>query len=227
MPAEGWTNPAFDASSWATDTAPFSDRRRCTAPTRTATSVCRPSGNTDFPIGGSIFLRNSFALPAYAWGLHLTGTIDNYASLWVNGSSYGSANGGSCSTGDISVDVPNASLQRGATSNLVAVNASDDGSTATYFALQATYGAIAFGNQPVETQQNSPITDGSGPIRVTITPPAGGAAVPDGTESRPHAPGDLGHREALGRHGLHLRRRRDLPESRGVGSGPVPARRHE
>ena len=102
--------------------------------------------------------------------------------LWVNGSSFGSASGGSCSAGDISVDVPNANLQRGATSNLVAVNASDDGSTATYFALQATYGAIAFGNQPVETQKNTPLTDGSDPIRVAITPPAGGAAVPDGTE---------------------------------------------
>jgi hypothetical protein len=66
-------------------------------------------------------------------------------------------------------------------SNLVAVQASDSG-VATYFALQATYGAIAFGNQPVETQKNTPITDGSGPIRVAITPPAGGAAVPDGTE---------------------------------------------
>ena len=117
------------------------------------------------------------------WGLHLTGTIDNYASMWVNGSSYGSAAGGDCSTGDISVDVPSADLQRGDTSdNLVAVNASDDGSTATYFALQATYGAIAFENQPVETQQNTPLTDGSGPISVAITPPAGGAAVPDGTE---------------------------------------------
>jgi hypothetical protein len=57
-----------------------------------------------------------------------------------------------------------------------------DSGVATYFAMQATYGAIAFGNQPVETAKNTPITDGSNPIRVVITPPAGGAAVPDGTE---------------------------------------------
>jgi hypothetical protein len=177
-----WMTPGFDASSWATDAGPFSNTSPvyCAGPYGSA--GLPTTGNSDFPIGGSLFLRNSFVLPAYAWGLHLTGTIDNYASMWVNGSSYGSASGGSCSTGDISVDVANADIQRGATSNVVAVNASDDGSTATYFALQATYGAIAFGNQPVETQQNSPITDGSGPIQVNITPPAGGAAVPDGTE---------------------------------------------
>ncbi len=178
---DGWMNPGFDASEWATDSGPFSNTTPVYCADAYGSAGLPTTGNSDFPIGGSLFLRNSFVLPAYAWGLHLTGTIDNYASVWVNGSSFGSANGGSCSTGDISVDVPNASLQRGATSNLVAVNASDDGSTATYFALQANYGAIAFGNQPVETQQNSPITDGSGPIRVTITPPAGGAAVPDGT----------------------------------------------
>jgi len=180
-PAAGWMNPGFDASSWATDTAPFSDRTSvyCAGPYGTA--GLPTTANTDFPVYSTLFLRNTFALPADAWGLHLTGTIDNNASVWVNGTSYPGASGGSCSTGDINVDVPSASLTRGATSDLVAVQASDSG-VATYFALQATYGAIAFGNQPVETQKNSPITDGSGPIRVTITPPAGGAAVPDGTE---------------------------------------------
>jgi len=179
---EGWMNPGFDASEWPTDAGPFSN----TSPVYCAGSYgaagLPTTGNSDFPIGGTLFLRNSFSLPADAWGLHLTGTIDNSASVWVNGSSYGSASGGGCSTGDINVNVPNASLTRGAASDLVAVQASDDGSTATYFALQATYGAIAFANQPVETQKNTPITDGSGPIRVTITPPAGGAAVADGTE---------------------------------------------
>jgi hypothetical protein len=179
---DGWMNPGFDASSWATDAGPFSDTSPVYCAGDYAGAGLPTTGNSDFPIGGSIYLRNSFVLPADAWGLHLTGTIDNYASVWVNGTSYGNATGGNCSVGDISVDVPSATLQHGAASNLVAVNASDDGSTATYFALQATYGAIAFGNQPVETQKNSPITDGSNPISVAITPPAGGAAVADGTE---------------------------------------------
>ena len=177
----GWMNPGFDAISWATDAAPFSDTSPvyCSGPYGDA--GLPTSANTDFPINGSLYLRNTFSLPADAWGLHLTGTIDNNASVWVNGGSYGSASGGSCSTGDISADVPSSALQRGATSNVVAVNATDSG-VASYFALQATYGAIAFGNQPTETQKNSPITDGTGPIRVTIAPPAGGAAVADGTE---------------------------------------------
>jgi hypothetical protein len=174
--------PGFDASSWATDAAPFSNTTPvdpCAGPFGDAGLPI--TGNTDFPVDGTIYLRKTFALAADAWGLHLAGTIDNDESMWVNGTSYGSASGGSCSTGDISVDVPSASLQRGANTNLVAVQASDSG-TATYFTLQATYGAIAFGNQPAETQKNSLITDGSNPISVTITPPAGGAAVPDGTE---------------------------------------------
>ncbi len=181
-PDSGWMNPGFDASSWATDTAPFSNTTPvyCSGPYGQA--GLPTTANTDFPVDGTLYLRNTFFLPADAWGLHLTGTIDNNASVWVNGGSYGNASGGSCSTGDISVNVPSAVLQRGVTdSDLVAVKASDSG-VATYFALQATYGAIAFGNQPVETQENSSITDGSAPIRVTITPPAGGAAVPDNTE---------------------------------------------
>jgi hypothetical protein len=181
--ASGWMNPGFNASGWATDTGPFSNASPVYPCAGSYHDAGLPTtGNSDFPIGGSLYLRNSFSLPDDAWGLHLTGTIDNVASVWVNGTSYGTANGGSCSTGNINVDVPSASLTHGETSDVVAVNASDDGSTATYFALQATYGAIAFGNQPVETQQNTPLSDGSGPISVTITPPAGGGPVPDGTE---------------------------------------------
>jgi hypothetical protein len=178
---DGWTDPAFDASSWATDAAPFSDSNPvyCAGPYGDA--GLPTSGNTDFPVGSTVYLRKSFSLPADAWGLHVAGTIDNDESLWVNGTSYGSASGGNCSVGDINVDVSNADLQRGATTNVAAVQASDSG-VATYFTLKATYGAIAFGNQPIETQKNTPITDGSNPISVAITPPAGGAAVPDGTE---------------------------------------------
>lgn len=180
-PGDGWTNPAFDTSSWAADTAPFSDSSPvfCAGPYGDAGLLT--SGNTDFPVNGTIYLHNTFALPASAWGLHLAGTIDNDVSLWVNGTSYGSASGGNCSVGDINVDVPSSSLQRGANTNLVAARASDSG-TATYFDLQATYGAIAFGNQPAETAKNTAIVNGANPVQVTITPPAGGAAVPNGTE---------------------------------------------
>jgi hypothetical protein len=180
-PGAGWMNPGFDASGWGSDTGPFSDSTPVFCSDAYSAAGLPTDANTDFPVNGTIYLRKTFSLQPDAWGLHLAGTIDNDASLWVNGSSYGTASGGDCSVGDISLDVSNADLQRGAASNLVAVQASDNG-TATYFALRATYGAIAFGNQPVETQKNSPITDGSGAIRVTITPPAGGAAVADGTE---------------------------------------------
>ena len=106
--AGGWMNPAFDASSWATDAAPFSDRSPVYCGDAYGAAGLPTSANTDFAVNSSLFLRNAFSLPADAWGLHLTGTIDNDASVWVNGSSYGSASGGNCSTGDISVDVPSA-----------------------------------------------------------------------------------------------------------------------
>ncbi len=177
----GWTNPSFDASSWATDTAPFSDSSPvyCAGPYGAAGLLT--TANTDFPVYSELGLRKAVSLPADAWGLHLTGTIDNNASVFVNGTAYGSFNGGNCSVGDINVDVPSSALQRGLVPNLVAVDASDYG-VATYFDLQATYGAIAFGNQPAETAKSTPITNGGNPVQVTITPPAGGGAVPDGTE---------------------------------------------
>jgi hypothetical protein len=120
-------------------------------------------------------------LPANAFGLHVAGTVDNYAWVYANGNYQGYVSAGSCAAGTIQFDVPNSELAHGS-SNLIAVRAEDDGNTASYFDLQATYGAIQFGNQPIETQKASPLTDGSGnPIQVTITDaegdPVSGATV--------------------------------------------------
>ncbi len=163
-PVGAWYAPTFDASSWATGAAPFGN-----TPGHPSYCPSFPEANTYFQLGSTIYLRKSFTLPANAFGLHVVGTIDNNADVWVNGTHEGASPilSGSCDVGAIDLPVPNSGLNLGG-SNLVAVQAVDHG-VASYFDLQATYGAIQFANQPVETQKGSPITDGSGPIQVTIT----------------------------------------------------------
>jgi hypothetical protein len=80
----GWMNPGFDASSWATDTAPFSDTTPVFCAADYGPAGLPTTANTDFPVGGTILLRKTFTLPADAWGLHLAGTIDNDEYLWIN-----------------------------------------------------------------------------------------------------------------------------------------------
>ena len=168
--APDWYSAGYDETGWTLGAhAPFGYGTACTQ---------NSTQQTLFPLGSTIYLRKSFPLPANAFGLHVVGTIDNYADTYVNGSYHDYTSSGSCATGAISFDVPASSLNPGG-DNLVAVKARDDGSTASFFDMQATYGALQFGAQPTETQKGSAIAPSP---TVTITPAAGGAAIPDGTQ---------------------------------------------
>jgi hypothetical protein len=175
-PGATWnSDPGFDTTGWTLGApAPFGQGE-----------CAQNSGDrSGFPLGSTIYLRKSFTLPANAFDLHVAGSIDNYADIWVNGTHEGGSpiSDGNCHSGGIDVDVPNGPLDHGG-SNLIAVRAQDDDTGSTFFDMQATYGAIQFANQPAETQKASPITDGSAnPVEVTITPPAEGGPIPDGTE---------------------------------------------
>ena len=121
----GFEQPAFDDSSWgAPQTAPFAENED---------SVCPgvfPPPNTDFPVSGTIYLRKTFALPENAFGLHIVGSVDNIADVYVNGHLEAHVEDGGCryfgdGHGDgIDIHVPNSDLVPGGT-DLVAVKASD------------------------------------------------------------------------------------------------------
>ena len=137
-PAPGWnTSSSFVETGWTLGAqAPFGHGMAC---------ALNAGEQTDFPMGKTIYLRKSFALPANAFGLHVVGTVDNYADVYVNGNNVqGDVSSGNCQTGAIDFTVPNSKLVLGG-ANLAAVQASDDGSTASYFDMKATYGSIDFG----------------------------------------------------------------------------------
>ena len=155
-PTAGWyTDLHFDETGWAADQAPFGYGTACAQ---------NSNQTTGFPLGSTIYLRKSFTLPANAYGLHVVGTIDNYADVYVNGKNYqGRVASGNCATDAIDFPVPSSDLLPGG--NLVAVQAQDDGSTASYFDMQASYGALQFTVEPAETLKLSTIS----PVTVTLT----------------------------------------------------------
>jgi hypothetical protein len=154
----GFEQPAFDDSAWPTAQAPFGVNA----------SVCGgfAAVNTPLPrLNSTVYLRKSFALPANAFGLHITGTVDNFADVYVNGTLKQNASSPSCTPGGISAQVSNSGLNLGG-NNLVAVRLSNSTGPASYVDMQATYGTVVFSQQPSETQKGAVISPNPS---VTIT----------------------------------------------------------
>jgi len=129
-PSGGWEQAGFDDAAWGDDQAPFGNGGP-------GNDCGFPAANTGFPEGSSVYARKTFTLPAGATSLHLDGTIDNAADVYVNGTYEGSYFGGSCDKGTIQVDVPDGDLNPDG-SNVVAVVATDFGSL-SFFDLRGTY----------------------------------------------------------------------------------------
>jgi hypothetical protein len=179
-----FTSPTFDETGWAGESAPFGFNE----------AYCHfPAASSDFPLGSTIYLRKSFALPGNAFGLHLAGTIDNFADVYVNGHHEGPSpiTSGSCAVGAIHLDVPNSEITHGG-DNLVAVKARDDTYTTSYFDMKATYGSVDVTSQPTETLRLSTISPAPA---VTITDadghPVVGQNVSLSLETVAHGPGTL------------------------------------
>jgi hypothetical protein len=149
----GFELPAFDDSAWTTATAPFGQDDGATC---SGVFPSPPWNAAVFPVDGTVYLRKSFALPGNAFGLHVVGTIDNDADVYVNGTLEGQVLSGSCETDAIDLQIPNSDLEHGG-SNLVAVKAVDHG-VISFFDMHAAYGVLEFAQQPTETQKGSAIT---------------------------------------------------------------------
>jgi hypothetical protein len=129
---DGWTEVGFDDSSWQLLQAPFgnNDDQGCGFPTAV----------TDWPAYGRVLARKTFTLPLGAHGLHLHGTIDNHAHVYVNGHQVTEVDDGNCQKDGIDVDVPDAYLNPGG-DNVVSTMA-DDWGWQTFFDLEATYESV-------------------------------------------------------------------------------------
>jgi hypothetical protein len=125
-----WELPGFDDSTWGLVQAPFGN----------AFGDCGfAPHNSDFPENGRVLVRKSFTLPPGSTNLHILGTVDNDAEIFVNGTSLGSVFDGFCQQNGIDFVVPDGLLVQGGT-NLVAAAADDEG-VITFFDMQATYDA--------------------------------------------------------------------------------------
>ena len=81
-----------------------------------------------------MLVRRHFSVPTGATTLHLSGSIDNTASIYLNGTLVATASSGFCDAGAISLDIPATGLPA---NSVLAIRASDDGS-ATYLDVQMT-----------------------------------------------------------------------------------------
>jgi hypothetical protein len=125
----GFEEPKFDATPWAVGRAAFG----------TADGACSwntaDSVHTAWNPGSDLLLRHSFALPAGASSVHINGTIDNNADVYVNGLFLQHVESGFCAAEGINVDVPASSLNA---DNVIAIRSRDTGG-ATFIDVQITY----------------------------------------------------------------------------------------
>jgi hypothetical protein len=127
-PGAGFEAPGFDDSGWYTGQAGFGTSGGPCAVN--STSVHTPWG-----LGTDMLVRKQFTLPATATDVRVDGTIDNSATVFVNGVEIGSIASGNCDTGAIAFPATSAV----AGTNVLAVRAHDDGSTASYLDQTVTY----------------------------------------------------------------------------------------
>jgi hypothetical protein len=122
-----FAQPGADTSAYSTGgTMPFGNSVTC------ATHAVTPwAAETD------MLLRNDLTLPRGAYQVHIAGTVDNDASVFVNGSNVGVSRAGFCATNTISIDVPQ-SLVSWDRPNVLAIRAHDYGA-GTFIDVQITY----------------------------------------------------------------------------------------
>ena len=128
---QGFQAVGYDDSGWSAGTAAFG----------TTSGPCTFQNPTDvktfWPINTDLLVRKEFTLPAGANNLRITGTIDNDATLYINGVQLGNTvTSGNCAVNAINVVAPDALLVAG--TNLLAIRGHDYG-VSTYLDVQVTY----------------------------------------------------------------------------------------
>lgn len=122
-----FAQPGADTSGYHVEgVAPFSNN-----------ALCGFHGTTPWSANTDMLLRHDLTLPRGAYQVHIAGTIDNDASVFVNGVNVGVERTGNCNTNTIDMHVPQ-SLVDWDSPNLLALRAHDSGG-ATFLDVQITY----------------------------------------------------------------------------------------
>ena len=120
----------FDASGWSTGAAGFG--------TVGGTCAWNNAGfvSTPWAVNTDLLVRKTFVLPAGATNLRVRGTVDNDATVYINGKQIGFTASGSCIGDTIDFTAPDSALLEG--QNLLAIRAHDTGFE-TFLDQQVTY----------------------------------------------------------------------------------------
>jgi lysophospholipase L1-like esterase len=129
----GFEKPDFNAGSWSTGTAGFGTTDG-TCPWNNAGQV-----HTSWTSNSDMLLRHTFKTPAKVGSVHISGTVDNIADVYVNGTLVQHVSSGHCDADGINVDVPAVSLKG---DDLIAIRANDYGQ-ATFIDVKITYRPVA------------------------------------------------------------------------------------
>lgn len=126
---QGFQAPGFDTGSWQTGQAGFGTVDKV-CPWNTAAQV-----HTPWQLNTDMLLRHDFLAQTGSGVMHINGTVDNDADVYVNGVLITHVHGGGCGADGINVDIP-ARVLRGI--NVIAIRAADFGD-ADYIDVQIVH----------------------------------------------------------------------------------------
>jgi hypothetical protein len=128
---KGFEKTGFDTSTWTTGQAGFGTTGdRC--PWNNAKKI-----HTNWDVNTDILLRHDFRAQTSPGTMHITGTIDNNADVYVNGTLVQHVESGYCSPDAINVVIPAKLLHDGG-GNVIAIRAIDLGD-ASYIDVEIVY----------------------------------------------------------------------------------------
>lgn len=160
----GFEAPLTDDSSWAQGNAPFGTTNGPCA-VNTLTNI-----NTIWPVNTDLLVRGQFRLPAGAHDLHVAGTVDNDATVHVNGHEIGHVESADCASPNIDFTAPDSTLLTG--DNLIAVRGHDYG-IATYLDLRVTFSAPLYDKGLLYDADKAHKSGAAAPLKLQLDDSAG------------------------------------------------------